>query len=480
MKTLVLNSHEFAHNDNRLRASSYSPEAYAARRRLKRSGFPLVSLASPQAADNVFMPGRFKRIWVEEAYGVPFITGAEMLLAKLPRNKFISKKLTKQLDTYFVEEGWTLISRSGTVGNAVIVTSDLTDYAVTEDAIRVVPAEEMPAGYLYAYLRGKDFYALATEKVYGSVIDHIEPNQVAGLPIPLLPDTIQQHIHELVMTSCDLRVRANAKLRLADERFHQTNNLPRLPKPTSRSQVLTITSASFDNRLDGSYHNLQARLAVTNIRHHTPDYKPLGQLASTYLPTRFARVYVDDPHYGVPFLSSKQILQAEPVGVPYLSRKLTKRLENYLVEEGWILITRSGTVGRVGYVSQDIAESAVSEHVIRIIPGPEVHPGYLYAAVASDYGYYQATRHIHGSVVDELTTDQTDSILIPLPNSADETQIGELVIKAMNMRALANVLLRRARTLFGAVLKAGQAAFVEINAAHWLASWERSTEGTQE
>ena len=161
MKTLVLNSREFARNDNRLRGSSYSPEAYAARRRLKRSGFPLVSLASPQAASAVFMPGRFKRIWVKERYGVPFISGAEMLFATLPRDRFISKKLTKQLDTYFVEEGWTLISRSGTVGNAVIVTSDLTDYAVTEDAIRVAPADGMSAGYLYAYLSGKDFHALS-------------------------------------------------------------------------------------------------------------------------------------------------------------------------------------------------------------------------------------------------------------------------------------------------------------------------------
>ena len=35
MKTLVLNSRAIAANDNRLRGGSYSPEAFAARRRLK-------------------------------------------------------------------------------------------------------------------------------------------------------------------------------------------------------------------------------------------------------------------------------------------------------------------------------------------------------------------------------------------------------------------------------------------------------------
>jgi len=479
MKTLVLNSREFTHNDNRLRGSSYSPEAYAARRRLKRSGFPLVTLTSSQATEAVFMPGRFKRIWVEEAYGVPFITGAEMLFAKLPRDKFISRKLTKQLATYFVKEGWALISRSGTVGNAVIATSDLTDYAVTEDAIRVVPAEEMPAGYLYAYLSGEDFHALVAEKVYGSVIDHIEPDQVAELPIPLLPDAIKQCIHELVMTACDLRMQANVTLIQADEWFHQVNNLPRLPKPTSSRQLVTISSASFDNRLDGSYHNPQARLAVSNIRHRAKAYKPLDQLATTYLPTRFARVHVGNEQYGIPFLSSKHILQAEPVDVPYISRQLTKGLEDYLVEEGWILITRSGTVGRIAFVSVDMAGNAVSEHVIRIIPGPDIHPGYLYAAIASEYGYYQARRHIHGSVVDKLTTDQTDTILIPLSGSA-EAEIGELVLNAMDERVWANTLLCRARALFDAALTAGQTTFAERDAADWLASWERGVEGVQE
>lgn len=74
-----------------------------------------------------------------------------------------------------------------------------------------------------------------------------------------------------------------------------------------------------------------------------------------------------------------------------------------------------------------MAGSAASEHVIRIIPNPDVHPGYLYAAVASEYGYYQATRHVHNSIVDELTTNQTDSMLIPLLG-APEIDIGELVV----------------------------------------------------
>lgn len=482
MKTLVLNSREFARNDNRLRGSSYSPEAYAARRRLKRSGFPLVSLASPQATGAVFMPGRFKRIWVEEAYGVPFITGAEMLFATLPRDRFISKKLTKQLDTYFVKEGWTLISRSGTVGNAIIVTSDLTDYAVTEDAIRVAPADGMPSGYLYAYLSGKDFHALVTEKVYGSVIDHIEPDQVAELPIPLLPDAIQQRIHELVMTACDLRVQANVKLAQADEQFHQINHLPRLPKGSIGSEHGTISSRLFlqnpEAMLIASHYNglaLRAEKNITGLR----EKKRIAKIATVYMPTRFKRVRVQSD-YGIPFLTGKHILQLEPTDYTYISEKLTQDLESYIVHQGWTLITRSGTVGRTAFVSQDLDGAAVTEDAIRVIPSDQIHPGYLYAFLASSYGYLQVTRYVHGSVIPHISEAHIERALLPCPSRGARDAIGELVLDAMNMRVRANALLRRARALFDAALTVGQAAFAETDAADWLASWERSAEGAQE
>ena len=482
MKTLVLNSREFARNDNRLRGSSYSPEAYAARRRLKRSGFRLASLASPQATDAVFMPGRFKRIWVEEAHGVPFITGAEMLFATLPRDRFISKKRTKQLDTYFVEEGWTLISRSGTIGNAIIVSSDLTDYAVTEDAIRVVPADGMPDGYLYAYLSGKDFHALVTEKVYGSVIDHIEPDQVAELPIPLLPDAIQQRIHELVMTACDLRVQANVKVAQADEQFHQINNLPRLPKGSIGSEHGTISSRLFlqnpEAMLIASHYNKLALRAEKNIA-SLGDRKRIAEIATVYMPTRFKRVRVQ-PDYGIPFLTGKHILQLEPTDYTYISEKLTRDLESYIVHQGWTLITRSGTVGRTAFVSQDLDGVAVTEDAIRVIPSDQIHPGYLYTFLANSYGYLQVTRYVHGSVIPHISEAHIDRALLPFPTQQARGEIGEHVLDAMDMRVQANALLRRARALFDAALTASQTTFAETNAADWLASWERNAEGAQE
>jgi type I restriction enzyme S subunit len=483
MKTLVLNSREFARNDNRLRGSSYSLEAYAARRRLKRSGFPLVPLGNQQVTGQIFIPPRFKRIFVtDKDHGVPYVTSAEMLFAAPPRDRFLSKKLTKVLPSLIVREGWTLIADSGTVGNCVIVTSDLDGYAVTNNAVRVIAANGFGSGYLYAYVSSNEFQAQITEQIYGSVIDHIEAQHVANIAIPRLPDDAEQRIHELVMTACDLRVQANVKLTQADEQFHQINNLPRLPKGPIGSEHGAVSNRLFlqnpEAMLIASHYNKLALRAGKNIA-RLRDRKRIAEIATVYMPTRFKRVRVQSD-YGIPFLTGKHILQLEPTDYTYISEKLTRDLESYIVHQAWTLITRSGTVGRTAFVSQDLDDAAVTEDAIRVIPSDQIHPGYLYAFLASSYGYLQVTRYVHGSVIPHISEAHIERALLPFPSRGARNAIGELVLDAMGMRVRANALLRRARALFDATLTAGQDAFAETDAADWLALWERSAEGAQE
>jgi len=58
-----------------------------------------------------------------------------------------------------------------------------------------------------------------------------------------------------------------------------------------------------------------------------------------FYPSRFKRTYTKN---GVPFISSKDILNFVFTG------KRVKNLDKeYLVQNNWILVTRSGSVGRV-------------------------------------------------------------------------------------------------------------------------------------
>ncbi len=70
------------------------------------------------------------------------------------------------------------------------------------------------------------------------------------------------------------------------------------------------------------------------------------------LPLRFARVYVEEG-YGRVLIGGKQLYELDPSGKKYLSNtKHKKLLDQREVHQNTLLITRSGTIGKVAFVPQ--------------------------------------------------------------------------------------------------------------------------------
>ena len=120
------------------------------------------------------------------------------------------------------------------------------------------------------------------------------------------------------------------------------------------------------------------------------------------------------------------------------------------MEKDWILVTRSGSTGRVLYVGDDIAGFpvdkgvAVSEHVIRIVPDPEeIDPGYLFAYLSSEkFGKILLDQGICASVVEHITPDHIKAIPIPVPHPDVQKAIGDKVREAEKRRAYANLTIK--------------------------------------
>jgi len=107
-----------------------------------------------------------------------------------------------------------------------------------------------------------------------------------------------------------------------------------------------------------------------------------------------------------------------------------------LVKRNWILISRSGTLGRTVFVYNNYEDFAASEHLIRVLPNENIiDGGYLYAFLSSDYGYHQLLRYKHGAVIDEITEDQISQTIIPLSDLILQREIGDLVRMANDYRA---------------------------------------------
>lgn len=177
-------------------------------------------------------------------------------------------------------------------------------------------------------------------------------------------------------------------------------------------------------RLDASYFNPAVAHALEALRHSGMKLKTLGEVTSrVFIPNRFKRIYVESEH-GLPFLQGSHIVHFQPADVKYVSRRAHRKIENWQIQQGWLLVTRSGTVGRVALCPPEWDGWAASEHILRIIPNEDECPsGYLYSFLTSPLGHVQLTKHIYGAVVDELTEDQTKSVLVPLPVNDEQRKL---------------------------------------------------------
>lgn len=207
----------------------------------------------------------------------------------------------------------------------------------------------------------------------------------------------------------------------------------------SVSAEMLATSPSL--RIDASFYNRASLRAIAALEQSDMDIRPLGDLVDRlFIPPRFKRIYVDREH-GVPFLQGGHVVQLEPADLKYLSRTAHRMLDRWIIQSGWILVTCSGTVGRVAMAPPNWDGWAASQHILRIVPSDRADcpPGYLAAFLASPLGRAQLTAQVYGAVVDELSEDQARTVRVPVARTEEQRAeikaIHDLTMRSVALRA---------------------------------------------
>jgi len=434
-------------NAFRLDAGAYSSEALKAINDVKTKNLPMAALSD---LAEVFMPPILTRTYIEDIqFGIPFLSSSEMMEVD-PEPSIISKASCKNWGSYVVRKGTIVVSRSGTIGNIAIIPSKWDDWCLTEDAIRVIPHDGY-LGFIYFFLSLPWMKDAIIGKKSGSVIDHIYEDDLKRLEIPLPSESCISELELKINQVLNLREESDDLLAEANSMLHEVNGLSELRKdkidqydPEGAIESITVSSSEvFHNnhsgseyRLDAHYYNLQAQLAIKNIRQCKSEVKTIGDVTDrVFMCGRFKRNYVEK-EYGIPFLSGKNIIQIRPTDLKYISLSETSDLDDLKLEVSWTLITRSGTIGRTCLVMGNYESWTATEDIVRAVPNQEeIDPGYLYAFLSSPYGKHQILRFRHGSVVDHITPEQVKKVLIPLPSETEQKAIGDLVRTAYEKRA---------------------------------------------
>ncbi len=202
-------------------------------------------------------------------------------------------------------------------------------------------------------------------------------------------------------------------------------------------------------RLDATHFNPQTAKIIDALRKFGVDLDPLSRLATVELRSQFARIWATDRKHGVPYLNATDLLSLLSLGVPsggtrYLSHATKTNIDNLIVREGWLLMTCSGTIGRVFYVPKRLDGWAATHDLIRIVPNEASMTGYLYAWLGTPAAQAQILSHTHGGQVDHVTDDQVAGVLVPRLPSDEVNRINADVIKALRTREKAIAALIRA------------------------------------
>jgi len=454
-----------AEEEHRLDCGPFVKGAIEARKRIESLKYPkdhLVELTR-DGINGIYHVGQDKLVWAkDETYGIPFLGSADILKAEFSYQPFISKKQVAGNYLFQCPEGTTLITRSGTIGRMSYMRKDMEDTAISQDVLKVVPdTDKVKPGYLFTLLTSKYGVPIVTGGLFGSIIVHIEAENIADLPVPRL-GAVEDQAHSLVQQAADLRAEANKTIVEAIAMMERESGLRRIPTIANSGigfGARAVSSTALIKRMDASFHSPFHENALCSIRSISVGTNYVRDIAeSIFEPKRFKRVQIDDEEYGIPMFGTTALMWADPQPSFLIPKSMTG-IDELIVDTRTVLIPRSGQVsGIIGTAVLPYGKligGAVSEHAIRINCRNEVDAGYLFVTLRSEYGRRQLKSRAYGSSIPSLDVDQVGQVLVPDLRGDIFEKIGALGLRSAELRSQAIDLENEARALVEHTIEEG-------------------------
>ncbi|OXL44808.1 hypothetical protein CFT61_03825 [Segatella copri] len=350
----------------------------------------------------IFTSGRNKRVYTKAEFGDPFLSNSDASsLNPFNACKYSSKKYGYD-ESALLKGGMILTGRVGAIGQTVFVPKYWEKYRTqgSDNIIRIVVKPQFKKGFIYAYLVSKignlSFWKHAT----GGVQPFITDKMVGQLPIPDFSESFQQEVDNLVQEATRLREEAADMLTKAELLLKTEANLRELtsedydyfgPRNAERKvSCFSIKRKDITTTTINAF-NLSERIRKTkdSIVCKTKSLREVLLGGDTFSTGSFPRVEVKEG-FGVMLINQKDIFDNIVKG-KYISKRGVKT--DNLVEYGEVLIAGVGTLGesetfcRAIFANEDLVGQLVSGEFIRMKTNDEIPSGYLYAWLASDYGF---------------------------------------------------------------------------------------------
>lgn len=427
MKTASISFREVKGFGFRFDAPVHLSEGVSAKRLIQSCPYELLTIGD--VSERVWHAGRWRRVYVNNPNnGITLLGSSAILKSDLSKEKMISVKYTEDKEDKALKKGWTLISCSGTIGNCAFANAQHAEKLASQHVIRVSPNNILREGVIYAFLASKYGYSLLTQGTFGSVIQHIEPENVKSIPIPHFPETFQKEVDGLMQESARLREEAvdaleEAKGLIMDfcQEEYATTRLKRFV-----SVKIKGVRSTLNTRFDPTIYINKGVQWVKSIQKQSTR---LGDLnVKMWYPGIFKRAYVEN---GLPYLKGSSVFDVNPFKTcDHLSKARTPKLDDLWLKEGMLLITCAGACGLVKMITKEYEDKGAigSPDIIRLVSNDTLFTTeyiFAYLQLPPIYDYMQSLKY--GSVIERFDIENIKTIPIVRPTEELSQAVTDIV-----------------------------------------------------
>ena len=193
----------------RLEGSYHAPEPRAIIAAMQRDADAVVQLRD--VTDGIWWMSRYRRTF--GSAGFPYASADDLFSVGLRSQKRVLLPKDKA-ETYRAKPGWIVMACSGQtyglLGASILIQEEQSSLVLTHDLLRIVPSPtEVRPAFLAAFLGHPQLgRVLATRYAYGTSVPHLEPSDIAEVPVPRFDDGAEKQVADLLQESTQMTQRA--------------------------------------------------------------------------------------------------------------------------------------------------------------------------------------------------------------------------------------------------------------------------------
>ena len=367
----------------------------------------------------------------------------------------ITEALHKKLKSYQTNFNDILVTNVGnSIGDVGIVKFKIDKCNLTENCIKIINLKQNNTNYIFSFLNSKYGNLQILREMVGTAQPKLAIERVRNFIIPILSQTFQSKIENLVTSSHTKLEQSKTLYKQAEDLLLEELDLKNF-KPSTENIAIKSFSESFGitGRLDSEYYQPKYDEVLEKIK--KSNFDKLGNLVNIKKSIETgSEAYADN---GVKYMRVSNLtkfgISESSISIPFEYFNLEKKdkngeteLDRLLPKKDTVLLSKDGTVG-ISYVVKNETNFITSGAILHLNIKDEksLLPEYLSLVLNSLVVKMQSDRDAGGSIIKHWKPSEISNVLIPKIDFEIQTKIENLIKTSFQLKEKSKQLLEIAK-----------------------------------